>query len=228
MKYKTQFQCQECARVFTRSISMNTVSVKCPNCHSYDTWPTEVFGKVTKKELEKRYDHLAEKFTPKKNPPKYKLPIIQYSPSLRITNTEQLPKGTGANYLLCILGESQELIAVSFHRNIESIEKEAKKHYNPIIVSFIKKNPPHYYRLTLNQQELNDLKYIAARYVYAEIIYNSLETIGMSADYYYSFFRIQENLAWLIIEGIKQEDGYLPLMGGTLKEKIEDLLEKIT
>lgn len=46
---------------------------------------------------------------------------IDYSPELKITNVENLPRGTGCKYLLCLFvgtvnGRDLPLIAKSWHR----------------------------------------------------------------------------------------------------------------
>jgi hypothetical protein len=43
--------------------------------------------------------------------------IVDYSPQLRIVNVDQLSKGTGCKYMLCILGQSGEYIAKQWKRS---------------------------------------------------------------------------------------------------------------
>lgn len=44
--------------------------------------------------------------------------IIDYSPELKIVNTEQLPKGVGAKYLECIRGLNGVLVAKQWRKNV--------------------------------------------------------------------------------------------------------------
>ena len=44
--------------------------------------------------------------------------IIKYSPSLKVTNLDQLPRGTGAKYLECLRGPDGILIAKQWRRSI--------------------------------------------------------------------------------------------------------------
>jgi len=36
---KTTLVCNECGKRFKRTIKANTVEIKCPKCHGYDTEP---------------------------------------------------------------------------------------------------------------------------------------------------------------------------------------------
>ena len=40
MPERAQFKCNECGKVFTRSIGARTTEAKCPKCHGVDTEPT--------------------------------------------------------------------------------------------------------------------------------------------------------------------------------------------
>jgi len=45
---KMELECQECEKVFSRSINAN--NPKCPRCKSEDLYPTSFFGRIVKEE----------------------------------------------------------------------------------------------------------------------------------------------------------------------------------
>lgn len=57
--------------------------------------------------------------------------IIKYNAKLDIRNTDQLPKGSGAKYLLCIKGIDKELIASQWKR-----KKPSRLGKQEILVAF--------------------------------------------------------------------------------------------
>lgn len=60
--------------------------------------------------------------------------MIQYTPELVITNLDQLPRGTSAKYLECIIGPDGALIAKSW-RNVKP--EQALISYQPeVLVRF--------------------------------------------------------------------------------------------
>jgi phage FluMu protein Com len=43
---RTRLQCNECGKIFTRSIGKNTYEMKCPGCGGYDTEPIGLSGLI--------------------------------------------------------------------------------------------------------------------------------------------------------------------------------------
>lgn len=42
---KTKMRCNECEKIFLKTIKANTYEVKCPKCGGYDTEPADYFAK---------------------------------------------------------------------------------------------------------------------------------------------------------------------------------------
>ena len=79
------------------------------------------------------------------------------------------------------------------------------------------------YRIRLTDNELDSLGYIGDRYDYARVLYKALEQDDDDGELYH----LSEPDAWEFSEAVEQEDGYLPMMGGDLKVKVETLLLNI-
>lgn len=80
------------------------------------------------------------------------------------------------------------------------------------------------YELKLTDEEMRSLGYIADRYNYAAILYDALmqeSERGTGSETY----SISESDLWEFNDAIDEEDGYMPLMGGSLIEKIHKLLQ---
>ncbi len=82
------------------------------------------------------------------------------------------------------------------------------------------------YSFPITAEEVNSLRYIADRYTYAEVLYNLGYTPNddESDD---GVIALTEGEAWEVQEACEAEDGWLTLMGGELKEKLETLLYSI-
>ena len=78
------------------------------------------------------------------------------------------------------------------------------------------------YTLNLSDEEMDSLGFIADRYSYADVLWNALDPIDEEGNY-----NLSESDAWAFAEAVEQEDGYLPLMGGALVDKVQKLLDSI-
>ncbi len=77
------------------------------------------------------------------------------------------------------------------------------------------------YKLCLTKKERDSLRYIAERYDYAAVLDTDLYKLPDGC------YGLDERSAWAFEEAVEGEDGWLPLAGGKLRKKIEDLLEEI-
>lgn len=78
------------------------------------------------------------------------------------------------------------------------------------------------YRIRITEQELEALDYIGERYDYASVLMDVLVETDTDGVY-----EISESDAWEFAEAVEAEDGHLPLLGGSLAERVQALLDNI-
>lgn len=78
------------------------------------------------------------------------------------------------------------------------------------------------YRIRISDDEMEALNYIGARYEYAKVLADALEETDTSGVY-----EISEADAWEFSEAVEDEDGHLPLLGGSLADRVQALLDNI-
>jgi len=78
------------------------------------------------------------------------------------------------------------------------------------------------YTLTLTHPETTALCWLSARYRYAEILFNAM-------DPYTGVVTLPEHKAWELAESVEsgEDGGFLPCVGGTLVDKVSELLNRI-
>ena len=78
------------------------------------------------------------------------------------------------------------------------------------------------YTLTLTHPEVTSLCWLSARYHYAEILFEN-------CDPYTGIVTLPEPAAWELAWSVEsgEDGGFLPCVGGTLADKVIDLLNSI-
>lgn len=78
------------------------------------------------------------------------------------------------------------------------------------------------YRLTLTHPEVTSLCWLSARYRYAELLFDA-------CDPYTGEVTLSKPDAWALAESVEsgKDGGFLPCVGGTLADKVVELLGRI-
>lgn len=77
------------------------------------------------------------------------------------------------------------------------------------------------YTIRLSKSAMKSLRFIADRYLYAEVLIDGLYEDEPGV------YRLSEATAWAFRDAVEEEDGYLPLAGGELQEAMTSLLDSI-
>jgi hypothetical protein len=78
------------------------------------------------------------------------------------------------------------------------------------------------YKLRVTDEEIESLDYIGDRYDYAKVLVDALEPTDTD-----DLYEIQESDAWEFAEAVEAEDGHLPMLGGSLADRVQALLDNI-
>lgn len=78
------------------------------------------------------------------------------------------------------------------------------------------------YRIRITDEEWESLDYIGERYDYANVLTDALTETDTEGVY-----ELSEADAWEFAEAVEAEDGHLPLLGGSLADRVQALLDNI-
>lgn len=79
------------------------------------------------------------------------------------------------------------------------------------------------YKIRITDEEMESLDYIGDRYEYARVLTDALEQDDSDPNLYH----ISESDAWELSDAVEAEDGHLPLLGGSLADRVQALLDNI-
>lgn len=86
---------------------------------------------------------------------------------------------------------------------------------------------PYPWTIDLDEDELRGLRFIAQNYLYADVLAKHLHPLDVDPATGAGTFGLHESEGWEFDQALEDEGGFMALAGGTLKRKLEELLEAI-